>query len=710
MLRSKIYIACILLSSLSSCQATYKDVVAEGYVITSEEDGLSQKWQDYLYNQLSKRSKDKSKVVKSMSVDPTIPPGFKEIHVEVATDLKNDYCIKNTPAKVHVRMREEKTALWMVYQLIAAIAQQNPNFNAIDLPPTTIEFKNQCTNFDFSYRDVHLQPNMDVDYAALIGTNSVESDWGIWAHNLHKVLKVDSATQAEVNGVLTDKQYCFSSEQLYLQLHEYIDDNYGNGKKKPYRFMIAPNDNDQVCTCEKCKGAGNDQHNATPAVFNLINRLAQDFPKHHFYALAYRTTLTPPDNELLDNCGVFISTIAIPKGVKLTGNKNFNELNDLIQDWKKKTPNLYLWDYISNFDDYLTPLPILTGLKKQFPDFIKAGIKGLFLNGSGYDYSPFDDVKTYAAAALMMNAKIDIDSLTGKFFAKKYPVSHQLLNNYYLSLENKINQTDKPYSLYGNFKSASKNYLATADFIFFYNSLTKIVNTATGEEKENLEKLLTALSFTRLQVAYLLGFEAGGGFVIDNEQVKLTPDIKVYLKQLSNYVNYKDLARFKENGGYLKDYLAEWQKLAGYSAKRNLLSEGNLSFISSPDEDYTDIRTLNDGIMGFGSNYQQGWLLSSKDDLHLKVSLDNLLKARNLNINFLNDEEAGIYPPTLVEIIVDGKVIKSLKPKLNPSDEKVYQIQETLSFGADIKMFEIKMLRSTKGKRTIGCDEIQLTK
>lgn len=710
MFRFNLFIVCILFFSLPSCQATYKQIIAKGYVITSEEDGLSQKWQEYLYNQLSKRSKDKSKVIKSMNANPHILEGFKEIHVELAGDLKNDYCIKNTADKIHIRLRDEKTAVWLVYQLIATIAQQNPNFNGIDLPPATIEFNNQCTNFDFHYRDVHLQPNIDVDYSALIGTNSVESDWGIWAHNLHKVLKTDSSLRAEVNGVLTDKQYCFASGQLYKQLHDYIEENYGNGKKKSYRFMIAPNDNDLVCTCENCKALGNDNHNATPAVFNVINKLAQDFPKHFFYALAYRTTLTPPNNDLLDNCGVFVSTINIPKGIKITENKNFIALTNLIKTWKERTPNLYLWDYISNFDDYLTPLPILTGLKKQFPDFMNIGIKGFFLNGSGYDYSPFDDVKTYAAAALMMNSKIDIDSLTGKFFAKNYPVSHQLLNNYYLSLEQKINQSEKPYQLYGSFESATKNYLAKQNFLVFYDKLAKTVNTATGGEKERLEKLFTALSFTRLQLAYNLGYNKDGAFVLENDKTKLAPNIKTYLKQLANFINYKDLDRYKENGGYLKDYIAEWNRIGNASSEKNLLMDDDLAFISKPDEDYTNIGILNDGIKGFGSDYQQGWLLSSKDDLHVKISSQNLSDARHLSINFLNDKELGIYPPSVVEIIVDGKVTKSLKPVLNPNDEKIYQIREALSFALNTKVFEIKMVRNINGKRTIGCDEIRLTK
>ncbi|TDG36603.1 DUF4838 domain-containing protein [Pedobacter changchengzhani] len=710
MFRFKLALLCILLCSLTSCKAEYKGVKADGYIITSEEDGVSQKWQNYLYNQLQKRANNKAKVIKSTGVNPKIPAGFKEVHIEIAKDLKNDYCVENNAAKINLRMHDEKTAVWMIYQLIETIGQQDHNFSSLDLPPSIIEFSDQCTNFDFSYRDVHLAPNLDVDYATIIGTNTVDDDWGIWAHNLHKVVKLNEATRAKINGVPTDEQYCFSSDDLYNQLKAYINDNYGSGNKKPFRFMIAPNDNDLVCTCEKCTEAGNDNRNATPAVINLINKLSLDFPKHFFYTLAYRTTQKPPDTELLDNSGVFISTIDVPKGIEITGNKKFAVLKGIVLDWKKKTNNLYLWDYISNFDDYLTPLPILTGFKKQFPDFKKIGIKGLFLNGSGYDYSPFDDVKTYCAAAIMMNGGLNADSLSARFFEKMYPVSHKLLTKYYSGLEQKINETGKAYALYGSFKSATRNYLSTESFITFYNALTKIVGSTSGEENEKLQKLLTALSFTRLQVAYSLGYSSGGAFVIDQDQVKLNADIDVYLNQLRNFNKYKDLGNFKENDGKLGDYILGWQNLAKYPAKRNLLVQGKLQFLSIPDEDYTDLSTLNDGVSGFSSSYHYGWMLVSQDDLHLKILSNNLSEVRKLSIRFLNEPHSGIYAPTMVQIIVAGKIVKSLSPKLDPNDGKIYQVKENLTFEKGTKDFEIKIIRNAKGKRTLACDEILLTK
>src|SRR5690606_23410074 len=95
---------------------------ANQYVITSEEDGSSEKQAEYLYKHLSKRISDNSVVALHKGIaDKSIPDGTKTIHLEFATDLENDYCIKHTKNRIHLRTRNQEVATWMTYQLIAAI-------------------------------------------------------------------------------------------------------------------------------------------------------------------------------------------------------------------------------------------------------------------------------------------------------------------------------------------------------------------------------------------------------------------------------------------------------------------------------------------------------------------------------------------------------------------------------------------------------------
>lgn len=49
-----------------------------------------------------------------------------------------------------------------------------------------------------------------------------------------------------------------------------------------------------------------------------------------------------------------------------------------LNQWKKVTKNIYIWDYINNFDDYLTPFPILKIAQQRLRFFKQNGASGIF--------------------------------------------------------------------------------------------------------------------------------------------------------------------------------------------------------------------------------------------------------------------------------------------------------------------------------------------
>ena len=118
---------------------------------------------------------------------------------------------------------------------------------------------------------------------AQMHVNHPDYDWGLWGHNLKKVVG-DKATDAMfsiVDGKRNKNQFCFSSSELYDFVRAYILDLYGSGTDDySERISIMPMDNKMACTCEACRQKGNTRDNATPAVTAFVTRLAKEFPKH----------------------------------------------------------------------------------------------------------------------------------------------------------------------------------------------------------------------------------------------------------------------------------------------------------------------------------------------------------------------------------------------------------------------------------------------
>ena len=93
--------------------------------------------------------------------------------------------------------------------------------------------------------------------------------------------------------------------------------------------------------------------------------------------------------------GVIVSAIDYP--LRRTDGKDEQDKKfaEQLDNWKKVTNNIYIWDYINNFDDYLTPFPILKIAQQRLQLFKQHGASGIFFNGSGYSYSSFDEMKDF---------------------------------------------------------------------------------------------------------------------------------------------------------------------------------------------------------------------------------------------------------------------------------------------------------------------------
>ncbi len=705
------YINLLLIMLLASgCSAnTQPPLKAESYIITYEEDAPGERWGEYLFSHLSKRTEDKSIVIlkKGGRLDD-VPQGAKNIHFEVATDLENDYCIEHTINRLHIRVRNNETALWIVYQLINNVAEEDNRFSAEDLPPAIINFDSKCKNFDFIYREPHFAPNLRHEHSPIIGANNLETDWGLWGHNLSKIIKGNQSDNiyALVNGKRNKSQFSFSSPELFEFMSNYIAENYGVGDQKTYRFMIMPEDDDLVCTCPACAQLGNTPDNATPAVTNLIHKLAERFPKHQFFTTAYRTTAKSPSDKLPDNAGVFFSTINLPKGIEPDMQKaSTKQFIDQLNTWKEKTPNIYLWDYAANFDDYLTPIPVLFGLQKQFQFFKELGVKGIFLNASGYDYSSFNDVKTFVCEALMMDVNVDVNNLCRKFFKRKYPESHKLLSDYYLQLEHAFYSKKKAYNMYGSMKENMNTYFNTDEFIEFYDTLKDVIPNTEDLEKRKLEKLYTALSYTRLQIAYVKGYDDLGFAKKEGDKITVKPEIDTFVQTLEGAPQFSNLTNYKETDGALSDYITEWKQVIAKGSYTNALMDVSVKLLSRPDEGFEKTDLLNNGTPGFAMDYHQGWYLSSTDDMHISFSAEKLQQAQTIQLRFLSNERHGIYPPEKILVSIDGQIVKEIHSDQIMEFGNIAECTMDINL-AGTKNVDLKFIRRQAPKSIIACDEI----
>ena len=692
---------CCLLSGCRMQARTEMFPSKEGYLITIGEDPTDRdtRWAKYLYEHLKKRANDDEMVAFGVSekemwrviihIDPTLQEGFR-------------IAIKGSD--IELTATDDRQMLWLQYQLIKKISKEDPRIDGSDLPPAIINLTDTCGTFAFDYQSIYSPSGLNPDYTGVMGLNNFDDSWGIWGHNLRKVLgdNVDKV-YATIHGKTDDSQLCFSSEEMYRQIESYIVDNIG--EKGSSRFVIAPDDTPYACTCASCTAMGNTEKNATPAVTELLLRLSQRFPKHSFFTISYLSTKQVTDKQLPSNAGIIVSAIDFP--LRRIDGKNAQEKKFMQQlnQWKKVTKNIYIWDYINNFDDYLTPFPILKIAQQRLRFFKQNGASGIFFNGSGYSYSSFDEMRTFVLSALLINPELPVEELVRDYFNQEYPLSKKWLYDYYINLENSV-QSGKKLGIYAGIAELEQSFLNPEKFIKFYDEMGDYVSDAKGKERKKLHELQTALSYTRLEMGRNHSYDPYGYAQRNGKQIQPTPQARKWLTQLKEHHAFTGMEYYNESADEIDYYIKEWEQyILASDIKKNLFL--GIMPSSTPPTDKDGLKRLTDSTHGLPGNYHCGWTTLPKEEYEISLPVKGINKTGNIYISFLNLPRHRFYPPRQIEISKDGAIYKTINLETDDSVEKGELVKTTTLIDLNgAEQVNIKIMGAKKPRAQIGIDEI----
>lgn len=541
----------------------------------------------------------------------------------------------------------------------------------------------------FGYREVFLPQGMGKN-AKQLGLNSIDVDWGIWGHNLGTVLpeKHSESVYAKVNEATLKNQFCFSSNRLYDYITQYIDDNYSMFDHT--RFSIIPNDNDIVCLCIKCVNAGNTEDNASPAVFNMVKKLAAHYPNHKFFTSDYRTTREVPSDSLPSNAGVMIS--AMPYPFSYLPNPEKDKFLATIDKWKGKTDNILVWDYINNFDDYFTPYPNIGLMQDRLRNYKEHNVSAMFLNGSGADASSFSNLKTIVLAELMKNPEADWQKILKEKAMEIYPVTGETVADFIIAQEDYVKSHGLTLPLYEGVAVAERTYLPVDMFVNFHDKLLQLREKASGSEREYLNKLIPKLALTRLELKRINGDIYGAEELLESME---------RLKQMK-------VETYNESGWLVENYIKDYRFLLDHAKEtegKNLLKGEKLKALTPLDPDYTDTSILTDGLLGMPSNYHNGHLINTPEKF-TRISIPNKPGASSVKVWLSYIPGYKIYLPQSVMLSADGMEAVTV----NPTYPKDYSGHYPVEFRIPSNVHGPLTLTLEKDpeKRSMAIEEIEM--
>ncbi len=202
-------------------------------------------------------------------------------------------------------------------------------------------------------------------------------------------------------------------------------------------ISISQNDNrDNYCRCERCTALAQAEGSPAGPLLAFVNQVAERIYQQHpdflVETLAYYYSEVPPKTiRPAKNVIIRLAPIDADYGHPLDSDWN-QETRRRIQAWSKISPQLFIWNYASNFRANMLPHPNWDGLAKDLRFFADNKVTGVFEQGDDYTngVGDFVQLRAWLVSKLLWNPKRDQDKLIDEFLQGYYGAAAPHLRQY----------------------------------------------------------------------------------------------------------------------------------------------------------------------------------------------------------------------------------------------------------------------------------------
>ncbi len=207
-------------------------------------------------------------------------------------------------------------------------------------------------------------------------------------------------------------------------------------------YGVSQNDWYNPCTCPACKALDDAEESHAGTMIAFVNKVAEavekEFPDVIIETLAYQYTRKPPKNlRPRHNVMPCLCTIecdfAFP--IDKSAFKENRSFLDDISGWGAICERVYLWDYTTNFRDYISPFPNVLALQDNVRFFHTNRVDYLFEQGAYQGrHGDFAELKAWLLAKWLWNPDLPQEPLLEDFFNGYYGAAAPYVRTYFDAL------------------------------------------------------------------------------------------------------------------------------------------------------------------------------------------------------------------------------------------------------------------------------------
>jgi hypothetical protein len=191
---------------------------------------------------------------------------------------------------------------------------------------------------------------------------------------------------------------------------------------------VSQNDNAKYCQCPQCAAIDEREGSPMGSLLTFVNavadRVAENHPDVKVGTLSYWYTRKPPrtirprPNVQIQLCSIECCMIHPINDPNCPRNVEFcRDMNE----WGKICDEIYIWNYNTNFQNYLLPCPNLRVIEPNIRYFVDNHAKGAFMQAAGNAMgAELSELRAYVISQLLWDPSRRGDALIEEFLRLHY--------------------------------------------------------------------------------------------------------------------------------------------------------------------------------------------------------------------------------------------------------------------------------------------------
>ncbi len=580
----------------------------------------------------------------------------------------------------------------------------------------------------FVYREAYFPPAFDDEYLDWHRLHRFEELWGLWGHSFFKIVSPEIYFHSHpeyfslVNGQRKPMQLCLTNPAVLKITIDHLRKQMSDNPSALY-WSVSPNDDTGNCECDNCKKLDAADGGPQGSLIHFVNAVAAYFPTKKITTLAYGySSHATIHSKPASNVIIMLSSIDAYRSNPLQTEIGASGFRNDLAKWKERAQNIFVWDYCTQFTNYLTPFPVTNTFQPNINLFKQQNVSGVFEQGSGDTYSDMPELKSYILSYLLWNPSVDVVALTSDFLKGYYGKAAPVVASYLSLLQKNSNTSD--LDIYGNPVNDHNGYLSPGNMNVYSDLMDKAEQLTENDSASyhHIQMLRLTHEYVYLQQSKFFGRDLHGIFEKDaSGKFVLKERLPKRVQQFIAICKEANVKEFSETGISPEKYMQQWLEIFHTKPKDNLAADAavHLTYPFASEYPAKLERTLVDETPGY-ADFSYNWLCFYGVPMEAMIDMGSEKKVKDISIHFLEDARHWIFRPSEinVEVSADGiqyVKLKTVSNKIPAEDYSINMLPFHFSVNETVRYIKVRAAnqpalpgwRYRKNKKPmIACDEI----